>query len=309
METKILGPIGGNSGGDSNLLAGALIGSLANGNNCNGNNCNGGLLGGNGWGAGLIGFFLGALLNNGGNGFGLFGGGNDRQNAQLAQDFLTQAIESTGQRQTDALQNLANSLNTSFDQVYTTFMSVKDQLATMAGDYKLGQCQTQGTIERTGNDIINAGNQSTREITALLNQQFSQQQQSDCQFRHDIIDAINANGRAAIAKMDAIEDARKDRELAEANRKLAQCENEKFIMGYVGQSLAPILGTLTALGKQVDGIACKLPQTVTLPYNNLTAVPNWQAQIAYDIAGSAIANRLFPSQADATATAGAGGAA
>lgn len=307
MDTKILGPIGGNSGfGDA--VTGALIGSLANGG-CRGGNCgNGGFFGGNnGFADGLIGFFIGAMCG-GGNGFGgLFGGGNNQQ-LQTAQDFLLQAVNNNGQRQTEAIANLASTLGASFDQVYNTFLSVKDQLTTMARNVEVGQCETRSTIERMGNDVINAGNQGTREITALLNQQFSQQQMSDCQRGRDIIDAINSNGRATIAKMDAIEDARKDREIAELQRKLAQSENEKFIAGYVSQALAPVIGGLNALGKEVGDIACKLPQTVTLPYSGLTAVPNWQAQVAYDIAGSAIANRLFPQTTTGTAAAGAGAA-
>lgn len=302
MDAKILGPIGGNGGGGSDLLTGALLGSL------NGNN-NGGILSGNGngLGAGLVGFLIGAMVNNGGNGLNLFGGGNNQAAQQQAQDFILEAISHQGQRQTDAIANLANTLNADFNLVYNTFMGVKDQLTAMAGNMQLGQCQTQGTIQNTGNSIIQAGQANTQAITQQLYNQFSQQQMSDCQGRRDIIDAINDNGRATLAKMDAIEDARKDREIAELQRKLAESENQKFIAGYVSQALAPVIGGLNAVSQKVSDICCKLPETVTLPYSGLTVVPNWQAQIGYDIAGSAIANRFFPSQADAAAGGTAGG--
>lgn len=301
MEPKILGPFGGTQNGAGDMLAGALIGSLANGNRCYNGNCGNGFFGGNGGFGDILAFFLGAMMNNGWNGGGLFGGGNN-QNAQLAQDFLAQAIDNNGQRQQDAIANLSTLLGTNFDQVNTTFMSVKDQLAAMASNIQLGQCETRSSIERTGTAVVNANNQGVRELTALMNQQFSQKQMADCQRERNVIDAINANGRAAIDKMDAIEDARKDREIAELQRKLSACENEKFIANYVSQAIAPVIGGLNAVSKQVSDICCKMPQTVTLPYSGLTVVPNWQAQIGYDIAGSAIANRFFPSPAATTTT-------
>lgn len=297
-DMKILGPIGGNGGGnDNSLLTGALLGSLGNGNN------NGGLLSGNnnGLGAGLVGFLIGALVNNGGNGLNLFGGGNNQAAQQQAQDFILEAISHQGQRQTDAIANLAGTLNADFNLVYNTFMGVKDQLTAMAGDMQLAQCETKGAIQNTGNSIIQAGQANTQAISQQLYNQFSQQQMSDCQGRRDIIDAINDNGRATIAKLDAIEDARKDREIANLQRKLSESENQKFIAGYVSQALAPVIGSINAVAKDVNDICCKLPQTVTLPYSGLSVVPSWQAQVAYDIAGSAIANRFFPSQADAAA--------
>ena len=304
MDAKILGPIssGGNNNGVSDALLGAIIGSNQN----NG----GGLFSGNGNGltSGLLGFFIGALANGGWNGGGgLFGGGNNNA-VEQAQNYLMEAINHRGEAQTTALANLAATLNADFNLVQTTFLNVSDKLCAMANSITTTGMQTQATVERTGASItagINSGFQSLagqisggfRDITMQAAQNHSADILSDCQNKHDIIEAINANGRAAIAKMDAIEDARKDREIAELQRKPTQSETEK----YVGQALGPVFAGLNAVAKQVSDIACKLPQTVTLPYSGLTVVPNWQAQVGADIVGSAIANRFFPSQADAAA--------
>lgn len=317
-DLKVLGPIqGGNGNAMSDALTGALIAGINNGNN-------GGILGGNGNGllGGVLGFFLGAMINGGWNGGGLFGGGNNNALEQ-SQNYLMEAINHKGELQTQALQSLANTLNADFNLVQTTFNSLSDKLCTLAGSVRETGMQTQATVERVGSNIVASGNQNTNAIVAGINGGFrdvqgqlcngfrdimsqaanfqSQDQMRDCQTKYDIVDAINANGRATIAKMDAIEDARKDREIAELQRKLTQSESEKFIAAYVSQSLAPVMGTLNVITQKVNDIACKQPNTVTLPYSGLTAVPTWQAQVGYDIAGSAIANRFFPSQADEAA--------
>ena len=42
----------------------------------------------------------------------------------------------------------------------------------------------------------------------------------------------------------------------------------------VGQAVAPINAVLAGLQQEVAGIKCKLPETVTTPYQPFTAVPN-----------------------------------
>ena len=41
----------------------------------------------------------------------------------------------------------------------------------------------------------------------------------------------------------------------------------------IGQATSPIVAAVNALQSDVNGIKCKLPETVTLPYSCATAVP------------------------------------
>lgn len=41
----------------------------------------------------------------------------------------------------------------------------------------------------------------------------------------------------------------------------------------IGQATSPIVAAVNALQSDVNGIKCKLPETVTLPYSCATAIP------------------------------------
>jgi len=51
----------------------------------------------------------------------------------------------------------------------------------------------------------------------------------------------------------------------------------------INAAVTPINSTLASLSKEVDGIQCKLPNTVTLPYSCATAVPT---SLAYNLYGN-----------------------
>lgn len=53
----------------------------------------------------------------------------------------------------------------------------------------------------------------------------------------------------------------------------------------IGQATSPIVAAVNALQGDVNGIKCKLPETVTLPYSCATAVPT---NVLYN--GYALAN-------------------
>jgi septation ring formation regulator EzrA len=53
---------------------------------------------------------------------------------------------------------------------------------------------------------------------------------------------------------------------------ISQLNQNQYIAGVVGQSLAPINAQLAGLNKEVDDIKCKLPNTVNVQYPNLVAV-------------------------------------
>jgi len=53
---------------------------------------------------------------------------------------------------------------------------------------------------------------------------------------------------------------------------ISQLNQNQYIAGVVGQSLAPINAALAGLNKEVDDLKCKMPSTATVQYPNLVAV-------------------------------------
>ncbi|MBQ3689371.1 MAG: hypothetical protein II937_05815, partial [Bacteroidales bacterium] len=85
-------------------------------------------------------------------------------------------------------------------------------------------------------------------------------------------DGANRNTQAILAKMDAIEDARKDREIVAKDAEIATLKSQNFIAAAIGQATAPINAQLQQLNKEVDDIKCKQPNTVSVQYPNLVAM-------------------------------------
>lgn len=184
-----------------------------------------------------------------------------------------------------AINNLMNSITQVGNQVGMTAMQTIN--AVQAGNTALGQqiaqccCDnkllvtTQGyenqiaTLNQT-NTLQNAINQNTvnqqegfRTITFQNQTQQATTQRAISDAVQGIKDATNAQTSSILAKLDAIEDTRKDREINNLTAQLAsvtaKAEREA--------ELAPIV-------KQLDAIQCKQPSTVTTQFSPFIAVPN-----------------------------------
>lgn len=100
-----------------------------------------------------------------------------------------------------------------------------------------------------------------------------------CQQTYTLTDGANRNTQAVLAKLDAMQTQALQDKLDAAREKntqlageISQLNQNQYIAGVVGQSIAPINGALAALNKEVDDIKCKLPNTVNVQYPNLVAV-------------------------------------
>ena len=159
-------------------------------------------------------------------------------------------------------------------------MSLAQQIAQCCCDNKLlvtnqGYENQIATLNQT-NTLQNAINQNTvnqqEGFTTITFQNQTQQaatQRAISDGVQGIKDVTNAQTNSIIAKLDAIEDARKDREINSLTAQLAavtaKAEREA--------ELAPIV-------KQLDQIQCHQPSTVTTQYSPYVAVPNcvaWNA--------------------------------
>lgn len=228
------------NGFDPNFLIGAMMGG-------------GGGFGGFGGGNWLLPFLLFALWgNNGWGGFGGFGGnrgGNgccggfnggigflsDQLNNDAGRELIMQAIQGNS----TAISQLASTLNCNVGELRTALNGISTQICNVgnqigmstmqvvqainAGDTALQSkladccCQTQKAILES-NYLTERGFCNTNQImTKGLSDIGYAFRDQTCELEK----SGNANTQAIIAKLDAIEDSRKDRELAEKDRVIA----------------------------------------------------------------------------------------
>lgn len=251
----------------------------------NGNNRGWG--GMSGWGGGLIGFILGALVNNNGNG--LFGGGNNGTD-----DLIMQAITSKGELQQQSINQLASILNADFNQVNSAITAISGQLCNMSAQMGMTPLQ-----------IINAMQQGNMALQQQLCQSFNNVTNTMAMNAKDDALAMCNQTNTLVNKLDAMEDARKDREINTLTAKVAELESQKFTTAALNQALAPVMGSLVNLTNEVESIKRCQPPTITLPNNQYTAVPTLVANAGADFIASYWANRLSGATTTDTPTTGA----
>lgn len=263
---------------------------------------------GNGWGDGS-GFmwviFLFFLMGWGGNGWGGFGGNGrgaiaNEINNDYGRSLLMDAIG--GNR--NALSNLATQLNCTEGQIQSAIsaltsqvqsvgnqvgmsgmqtinalqqgnMQIAQQLANCCCENRLATCQQTNTLQSAINNV------ATEQERGFANVAYETQRQT-CDLHNAIKDStqtiVNGQQQAVMREMQNKIDA-----LREEN---STFKSSAMTSQIVGQALAPVNAVLAGLQKEVAGIKCKLPETVTLNYSQATAVPNCVAA-QYGIYGNA----------------------
>lgn len=196
------------------------------------NNNNGGFFGNGNALEGIIALIVVAAIFGNGNGNGLFGGGN---NNNAEREMLMSAIQRNGVD----LSQLAQTIGVSNDRIHDAVGNVSTQIcnlasqsgqsamqiinAVQAGNAQLTSaladccCRTQTAIQES-NYLTERGFCNTNQI---LTKGFSDIGYAFRDQTCNLEKAGSANTAAIIAKLDAIEDSRKDRELAEKDRVIA----------------------------------------------------------------------------------------
>ena len=232
-------------------------------------------------------------------------------------DLVMQAIKGNSQ----ALQDLSTRLSCDANAIQSAIQSVQSSIANVgsqvgfsseriinavnSGDCGIIQalnnccCSTQKEILKMGyENQINNQNQ-TYQLTSQLNSvnnviqngfrdtNYATQQQT-CSLQNTIKDTTTINTNAILAKLDSISNTAlqdKIQALREKNNEQATAINNAQQSALFGQminaAVTPINNTLASLSKEVDGIQCKLPNTVTLPYSCATAIPTAMAYNLY----------------------------
>lgn len=263
---------------------------------------------GNGWGDGS-GFmwviFLFFLMGWGGNGWGGFGGNGrgaiaNEINNDYGRSLLMDAIG--GNR--NALSNLATQLNCTEGQIQSAISALTSQVQSVGNQVGMSGMQTINALQQGNMQIAQhlancccenrlATCQQTNTLQAAINNVATGQERSfanvayetqrqTCDLHNAIKDStqtiVNGQQQAVMREMqNKIDSLREENSTFKSSAMTSQI---------VGQALAPVNAVLAGLQKEVAGIKCKLPETVTLNYSQATAVPNCVAA-QYGIYGNA----------------------
>ena len=272
--TALLPGLMGNRGLDPNLLA-----VMGNRN---------GFGGQDGWWS-IIWLVVIASIFGWNNGGGLFGGRGlngaipAELNGDAGRQLLMSAIEGNG----NAINQLASSFNCSTQQIQTALCNIQGAISQVGNQVGLTGTQVINALQAGDNNIITQLSSCCCNVLQAIERQGAATQLQNCQNMNtltremnsnsrDLGDASQAQSQAIMAKLDAAE-TRVLQDKLDAERQknatlAAQLNNEhqtQAIMANVAQQNAPIVAALQALQSDVDGIKCKLPNTVSVPYPQL----------------------------------------
>lgn len=277
----------------------------------NGGNMNGG------WMWIIFLFFLYPLMRNGG----LFGGFGNNGNVGCSglgplanmvnnndgRDLLMQAIRGNG----TSIQNLATMFNTSTDMIQSAInqannsitqigckidastgtllnsntqntMTLANQLATCCCNLKSaiteGNYQNQiATINQTDNLKTAIEGVNTNLVRGIAEQGYALRDQT-C----TIEKTVDAVGDRIIAKLDASEKSAMQDKINSLQTQLTTEHQTAIVSQQIAAAVNPIAGAINGLQTEVNSMKCKLPETVTTPYQPFVAVPNCvAAQMGY----------------------------
>ena len=266
---------------------------------------------------------------NGGWGNG-FGGGNNGGAAflsnQLAndsgRDLIMQAVTNQGEASRTAIQSLSSMIGQDFNLVNSAVQNVQNSLATIAANQGMNSLQVINAIASGNASLASQFQQcccdnrlAMCQLGNTVGQGFAGVQQSiankaaadqlaTCQQTYALTDSMNRNFIALDNKIDAMESARKDREITALTAEVAKLESEKYTAAVAQQSVAPVIGQLNALSQEVAAIKRCQPATITLPDNSKTVVPTiWASAVADNIV-----DRINAALNSTTTTTGGAGA-
>lgn len=279
----------GGDGGGSKLDVTAMLPGLCGYRGVDPNvlammNGNGGFGGQNGiW--GVIYLAIVASIFGWNRGGGLFGGGYGGNGlpAELAgnagRELLMQAIQGNA----SAINQIASTLNCSSQQIESALCNIQNSIG-------LNGTQIINAIQSGNNSVVNQLSTCCCNILQAVERQGAATQLQNCQNMNALTKTMNDNTlslrdaslaqtQAILAKLDAAETRvlqdKLDAERQKSTALAAQLNNEhqtQTIMGSVAQQIAPLVAGIQALQGEVDGIKCKLPNTVPVQWPNIVGV-------------------------------------
>ena len=235
----------------------------------------GGGFGGNGFNNPFWALVLLAFLRNN------FGWGGDGNGGNCSAAFVSSQLGQAIAGNANALSNLSTHLDCSIGQVQTGIAALQSAIQSVANQTGMSGMQVINAIQSGNTAIANQISQCCCDNKLLTTSQGYESRISNLQQSQLIQNGFNQIGYAAaeqtcaikqnqtdntsrvLAKLDAIEDSRKDREISSLTAALTAANSRAERQS----ELAPIY-------KALADIQCKQPQTIPVPYQPFTAIPN-----------------------------------
>ena len=273
------GLMGGKNGLDPNLVA-ALMNNKGNQDSWGGSGC---------WWIWIILLFF--CFGWGGNGFGGFGGRGGLQNlpAELNGDAGRELLMNAIQGKNSAIDQIASSLNCSTQQLQSAICGIQSQISQVGNQVGMSSQQIINAVQSGNNQLLQQIATCCCDVRTSIERQGADTRLQNCQNMNALTNTMTsntlslrdgnlANTQAILAKLDAAE-ARHCQEKIDSltaqnlalQGQISQANQNAYVAATIQANTAPIINRLNALQGDVDGIKCKLPNTVPVVYPNLQA--------------------------------------
>ena len=248
---------------------------------------NNGLLNGNGWGGGILGFLLGLFFGNGWGGFGGFGGGagagagflSNQIDNNAGRELLMNAINSNGEASRAATQNLATMLGQDYSQVSSAIATIQSALSNVALQQAVSVPQIINSIQSGNSAIASQLAQCCCENRLLTTQQGYESQIATLNQTNQLGSQADRNANNIIGAINAQTVAMNDQFCAAKERDMQSKIDSLLADNSVLRSTISenrqterFLGAFNALDQKITELAAKQPQTVPVQWPQLTAV-------------------------------------
>lgn len=230
----------------------------------------------------------------GGNGFGRGANDASRLASELNTDANTNLLMQAINGNKEAISSLSNTLNCDFNSVTAALNSINSGVSKISCDVKLSSCEVINAIT-SGNAALASKlaecccntQRSIDSVNLNLTKMGYEDQLAMCNQTNTLVNTMNqntlslrdsnlANTQAILQKIDNFENIyrqdKMDRLTSEnlaLKGQISQANQNQYIAATVQANTAPIVNRLNSLQGDVDGIKCKLPNTVSVPYPQL----------------------------------------
>lgn len=230
----------------------------------------------------------------GGNGFGRGASDASRLASELNTDANTNLLMQAINGNKEAISSLSNTLNCDFNSVTAALNNINSGVSKISCDVKLSSCEVINAIT-SGNTALASKlaecccntQRSIDSVNLNLTKMGYEDQLAMCNQTNTLVNTMNqntlslrdsnlANTQAILQKIDNFENIyrqdKMDRLTSEnlaLKGQISQANQNQYIAATVQANTAPIVNRLNSLQSDVDGIKCKLPNTVSVPYPQL----------------------------------------
>lgn len=230
----------------------------------------------------------------GGNGFGRGASDASRLASELNTDANTNLLMQAINGNKEAISSLSNTLNCDFNSVTAALNNINSGVSKISCDVKLSGCEVINAIT-SGNAALASKlaecccntQRSIDSVNLNLTKMGYEDQLAMCNQTNTLVNTMNqntlslrdsnlANTQAILQKIDNFENIyrqdKMDRLTSEnlaLKGQISQANQNQYIAATVQANTAPIVNRLNSLQSDVDGIKCKLPNTVSVPYPQL----------------------------------------